>query len=77
MFFEPVPTLVGQSNEALAALLTFMLTAFLVFLFFHTKPTTQRAFLRLMLQPIYVSLLIFTTWLCAMLLSHFLVNLVS
>jgi len=77
MFFSPVATnLGGHSNDAIAALTTLMLTGFLVYLFFQTKPTTQRAFLRLMFQPVYVSSLIFTSWLCAMLFCYYLSTLV-
>ncbi len=77
MFFEPLPTnLGGHSNDAIAALLTLMLTGFLVYMFFQTKPTTQRAFLRLMFQPVYVSSLMFTLWLCAMLFCYYLSTLV-
>ncbi len=76
MFFEPLPPLGGHSTDALAALMTLMLTGLLVFMFFQTKPTTQRAFLRLMFQPIYVSSLMFTLWVLSMLFCYYLSTLV-
>lgn len=77
MFFEPPTALSGHGAEAFAALLTLMLTGLFVFMFFQSKPTTQRAFLRLMFQPVYLGSLIFTLWLCAMLFCHTLSALVS
>jgi hypothetical protein len=72
MFFEPISPYAVEYNDAFAALFTLMLMGFLVFIFFQTKPTTQRAFLRFMLQPFYASSLIFTGWLCALLFCHLL-----
>ncbi len=77
MFFEPPPAIGGHGAEAIAALLTLMLTGLFVFMFFQSKPTTQRAFLRLMFQPVYFGSLMFTLWLCAMLFCHTLSALVS
>lgn len=64
-------TLPHQGHDALAACITLIFIGGLVYLFHSTKPTTQRMFLRLMLQPVLASTLLFTLWLMATFLCLF------
>jgi hypothetical protein len=73
MFFQPVTeTSFAHSQDALAAFLTLLLMGGLVYIFSHTKPSTQRALLRLMFQPVLATTLFFTLWLIGILFSLYL-----
>jgi len=61
-----------HSQDAVAACLTLLLLGCLVYMFSHSKPTTQRVLLRLMFQPILATTLFFTLWLVGILFSLFL-----
>jgi hypothetical protein len=73
MFFQPVAeTSFAHSQDAVAACITLLLMGGLAYVFLQSKPTTQRALLRLMFQPVLATTLFFTLWLAGILFSLYL-----
>lgn len=62
----------AYQQDAFAAFLTLLLMGCLVYMFSHSKPTTQRVLLRLMFQPVLATTLFFTVWLIGILFCLFL-----
>lgn len=73
MFFQlATDASFAHNQDALAAFITLLLMGGLVYVFSHSKPTTQRALLRLMFQPVLATTFFFTLWLVGILFCLFL-----
>lgn len=73
MFFQATTgASLTQNHDAIAACLTLLLMGGVMYVFFNSKPTTQRALLRLMFQPVLTTTLLFTMWLFGVLFSLYL-----